>query len=373
MSRTSLLPAATARRLAAEVLRGGGGKHAADADRADDGVGVVGVQEVCGLWAGMGSIYEVTACGGESFMVKRVRCGADVTSRSDLRKRDSYHVEAAFYGSGGVARELLAAGCVVPTPLRVEIDPHSNDVTICMSKLEGGGGGGGLGPTRSKAVLSWLARLHALFWGAARADNAVARGLQPQGSYWHLDTRPDEHAAMPRRGWEGRLRLAARSIDRRLKASPFQTVVHGDLKDANIMFATDGTPQIYDFQYAGKGACGRDLAYFLTCGSDCATSMPEIVGLLEHYRKELTRLLTTAAAEGAAGSSGPPPPTADQLMDLVLLSIADLGRWMSGWGWWGHDRRELITSGVLDVLDGGNVLRTEAEYSARMAAAFPVP
>ena len=50
-----------------------------------------------------------------------------------------------------------------------------------------------------------------------RADEAVAGGLHPQGGYWYLDTRPDELQAMPRHGWEGRLYLAARAIDERLK------------------------------------------------------------------------------------------------------------------------------------------------------------
>lgn len=44
--------------------------------------------------------------------------------------------------------------------------------------------------------------------------------------YWHLDTRPDEHRRMSGSGWMGRLKLAARAIDLRLKAVP-QT------KDAN--------------------------------------------------------------------------------------------------------------------------------------------
>ena len=71
---------------------------------------------------------------------------------------------------------------------------------------------------------------------------------------------------MPTRGWEGRLRLAARAIDERLKADPMQSVVHGDPKDANFYFAADGTPQLYDFQYCG--ACpAKDVAYCLCCGS----------------------------------------------------------------------------------------------------------
>ena len=64
----------------------------------------------------------------------------------------------------------------------------------------------------------------------------------------YLDTRADEFDSMPTRGWEGRLRLAAKAIDARLKADPMQSVVHGDPKDANFYCAADGTPQLYDFQ-----------------------------------------------------------------------------------------------------------------------------
>ena len=59
-----------------------------------------------------------------------------------------------------------------------------------------------------------------------------------------MDTRADEFDAMPTRGWEGRLRLAARAIDERLKADPMQSVVHGDPKDANFYFAAGGSAQI---------------------------------------------------------------------------------------------------------------------------------
>jgi hypothetical protein len=80
--------------------------------------------------------------------------------------------------------------------------------------------------------------MHAEYWGA-RADAAVAPtpegGLQTQGCYWYLDTRPDEHAAMPTRGWEGRLRLAAKAIDLRLKSDPLQTICHGDAKKENML------------------------------------------------------------------------------------------------------------------------------------------
>ena len=62
-------------------------------------------------------------------------------------------------------------------------------------------------------------------------------------------------------GWMGRLKLAARAIDLRLKADAMQTVCHGDAKGANIVFATGeggrAIPLAHDFQYCGK-ACAAE-------------------------------------------------------------------------------------------------------------------
>ena len=115
--------------------------------------------------------------------------------------------------------------------------------------------------------------MHALYWGDARADAAVASGLNPQGTYWYLDTRPDEYNKMPTDGWEGRLKLAAKAIDERLKDDPHQTIVHGDAKNANMYFNPGGggdeTPRVsvYDFQYCGKANPMKDLAYLVTCSA----------------------------------------------------------------------------------------------------------
>ena len=386
----------------------------------DDAAEATSVRKVCGLWAGMGSILEVTVTPpSPPFIVKLIDCGDDVSSLSDRRKRDSYQCEAAFYSAGGPATDLLAAGLAIPRPLYVERQGE-NGVVICMTKLEGGGGRrpSFSAVAESKSVLSWLARLHSMYWGSTLADVAVARGLQPQGSYWYLDTRPDEHDQMPRRGWEGRLRLAAKALDERLKASPFQSIVHGDMKSANIMLASSGTgtggsmlpqPQIYDFQYCGKAACGKDLAYFLTCGSDCDASDEE--QLLAHYHANLVALLSggscseerktsdkggddgdgskggdagssscssgssSSGGEAAAAAAAAPAaraPTLDELKTLVRLSIADLGRWMSGWGWWGRDREQVIRE-VLDQIDGGKALESERAYVEAIFKAFPLP
>ncbi len=200
----------------------------------------VETRSVARLWAGMGSVVElkVSAPTPLAVIAKRVAwsaVSADTLAIGDRRKRDSYVVEANFYGNGHAER-LYRAGCRLPRAITAQHRPDG--ITIVMSKVQGERAH--LGHAESCAVLTWFARMHAEYWGA-RADAAVAStpegGLQAQGCYWYLDTRPDEHAAMPTRGWEGRLRRAARAIDLRLKADPLQTICHGDAKDANMVFA----------------------------------------------------------------------------------------------------------------------------------------
>jgi hypothetical protein len=73
-------------------------------------------------------------------------------------------------------------------PRALAVESRSDGITIVMTKLRGRSGGSMMA-AETRAVLSWLARMHAEFWGA-RADVAVREGgLQAQGCYWYLDTR----------------------------------------------------------------------------------------------------------------------------------------------------------------------------------------
>ncbi len=324
---------------------------------------VSSVRSVARLWGGMGAVYEITlALSPEPIVIiaKRVSLPSRCTSIGDERKRVSYHCEAAFYANGH-AEALLREGCAVPRPLLVE-DRGSAGLTICMTRLVGRSPS--MDEAATRAAMVFLARMHARHWGAARADEAVGAGLQPQGTYWYLDTRPDEHEAMPRRGWEGRLRLAARAIDARLKADPMQTIVHGDAKDANMLLLAGGEAAFYDFQYCGKAPPTKDLAYALTCASD----VPALEArMLSCYRDELCARLRSDAHRPPAA----PPPTLAQLEASLELAYCDLGRWMSGWGWWGNDLRDKIEP-VLDRLDGGKPLKSEAAYEEAVRREFPI-
>lgn len=85
-------------------------------------------------------------------------------------------------------------------------------------------------------------------------------GLWPQGTYWHLETRPDELEALN----EPALKHAAHKIDKVLRDCRYHTIVHGDAKLANFCFSDDGTKvAAVDFQYVGGGCGMKDVAYFI--------------------------------------------------------------------------------------------------------------
>ena len=340
--------------------------------------------QIAGLWAGMGSIVELAADRCDPIIVKRIRPGA-CASLGDQRKKASYEVEANFYSPGGAADALAAFGARAPRALRVERDRAG--VTICMTKLPGAMASR-VGDAEARAALAWLARLHGRYFGRARARAAAAAlGLQPRGTYWYLATRPDEHAAMSDRGWEGRLKRAARAIDARLAAEPLAGVVHGDAKAANLALGrgADGAlaAAFCDFQYTGAAAVACDLAYFLCCAADdaaaCAGGAAERA-LLAGYCEELARAAAeAAAADAAAGGDAArlpppttPPPSPEALRDSLDLAFCDLARWMAGWGTWGNDLSARV-GGVLDRLDGGRDLGSEEAYDEAVRRVFPLP
>ena len=111
-----------------------------------------------------------------------------------------------------------------------------------------------------QVCLTWLAHFHATFLGKQPEH------LWPIGSYWHLATRPEELKSLPDRA----LKNAAKAIDAKLSASPYQTLVHGDAKLANFCFSLDGRQvAAVDFQYVGGGCGMKDVAYFIdSCVSE---------------------------------------------------------------------------------------------------------
>ena len=167
---------------------------------------------------------------------------------------------------------------------------------------------------------------------------------------------------MGQSGWLGRLTLAARAFDLRLKADAMQTCCHGDAKGANILNATrdDGTaePLVHDFQYCGKACAAKDLAYLFN------VNWADEPRLLSVYHGELSRLLL---------AQGDTPPRMEALRTSLELALADWRRFSEiGLGGWGDTSANRRVIALLDRLDGGSKLADEQAYIDAVAREFPL-
>lgn len=274
------------------------------------------------LWSGYGEIgrYLVEKDGiKKSYVVKHIDLSNPGNhprgwngSSSHQRKIKSYQVEAAFYS-------LYSAVCSdksrIPKFYHFEQDEQQsfivledlNQAGFDLRKTE-------LNLDEVKVCLSWLANFHSKFLNI-QPDN-----LWLQGSYWHLDTRPDEFYEME----DVQLKMFARDIDSELKNAKFKTIIHGDAKLANFCFSETSVAAV-DFQYVGGGVGVADVAYFLgSCLSDDELSQYE-TELLNYYFNALKedskqRLNTEELVE-----------LETEWSRLYNWCIADFQRFLNGW------------------------------------------
>lgn len=186
-----------------------------------------------------------------------------------------------------------------------------------------------------KACLSWLAHFHSLFLGVA------PEGLWPVGTYWHLETRPDELEAMD----DAKLKAAAGDIDRILNECRFKTVVHGDAKLANFCFSQSGQDvAAVDFQYVGGGCGMKDVVYFLGSCMEERECEKRVPGLLDFYFTELKRSVKKDVDFVALE---------EEWREMFAFAWTDFHRFLLGWmpGHWkiNHYSKQL-TKEVLNKL-----------------------
>lgn len=207
------------------------------------------VQQVQRLWSGYGAILRLHLIGRAPVILKRVAppAGSGIGHHRKLR---SYEVERAWYAGPA---ERCDATCRVPR--RLACEAPGGETWLLLEDLDAAGFPGrsrGLTPGELSAALRWLAAFHATFLGEAPG------ALWRRGTYWHLETRPDELAATR----DAELRRAAPVIDARLEAARHRTLVHGDAKPANFCFGPAAAAAV-DFQYVGGGVGVQDVAYLL--------------------------------------------------------------------------------------------------------------
>ncbi len=306
------------------------------------------IEKIQALWSGYGSILRYGLEGGHysTVVVKHVslpKAGRHPQGwNSDLghqRKVRSYKVETAWYENWS---HRCDNSCRIPRCLNVE---HVGDeVVMVLEDLDSAGY-----PLRHSRIdwalielgLSWLANFHAEFLG----ENP--EGLWKVGTYWHLDTRPDELKALG----NSPLKRAAAKMDMLLRQSPYQTFVHGDAKLENFCFSHDGKEvAMVDFQYTGRGCGMKDVAYFLSsCLSEAECEKQE-TRLLDSYFNSLRDALLLRKKSDIADS------LEEDWRHLYPIAWADFHRFLQGWspGYWqpgGYSER-LTRNVVENILNG---------------------
>ena len=320
----------------------------ADHDRIRAAAGASGILRetlVQSLWSGYGALARVDLEGSDhaSVVVKRVRWPTDrahprgwSTSRGHARKVRSYAVEAQFYRDHA---PRCGPRCRVPALLASE--SVDDGVLLILEDLDAAGFARRprhIDDAGIDAALRWLAHFH-----AAHLDDAAA-GLWPVGTYWHLDTRPDELAVLG----DTPLARAAGAIDRALRDSPHQTLVHGDAKLANLCFSNAGDDvAAVDFQYVGGGVGIKDVAYFLGSALDEDALADRDEALLDTYFGHLDRALDEAGHRARADA------VIADWRRLYPLAWTDFYRFLAGWSpghWKIHDYTRRLADEVLAAL-----------------------
>jgi len=294
-------------------------------------IAATGAQSVCevgvlqSLWSGYGSIvrYKLIGAERESVIVKHISPPTEAnhprgwnTDISHQRKLRSYAVETAWYTNYA---SRCVDGCRVPECLAVE--SAGSEVVIVLEDLDAAGY-----PVRKSdvseaelfACIDWLADFHACFLFTKPKE------LWESGTYWHLETRPDEMKVLAEN--DAALHAAAAAISRRLRASPFQTLVHGDAKLANFCFSQCGSGvAAVDFQYVGGGCGVQDLAYFVgSCLSeeDCASMESRILdGYFSALREAIKQSKVVCDIDALE----------DDWRALYPVAWTDFHRFLKGW------------------------------------------
>ena len=326
------------------------------------------IESIQSLWSGYGEIarYQLTGSKIATVIVKHVQlpqmhssCASHPrgwnTDRSHQRKIKSYQVESHFYRDYSALCNASRSNnsnssCRVPTCYGLEA--KDDQFIMVMEDLDANGFSERITEANlhhMKACLGWLGHFHARFMQHSIAPDNQPKpfkpeGLWPIGSYWHLDTRPDELAALE----DIPLKNAAHKIDHLLNDCPFQTLVHGDAKLANFCFSEDGHEvTAVDFQYVGGGCGMKDVAYFIgSClhEDDCEALEEE---LLNTYFTALSNALKVHQPEINASA------VEQAWRPLYDVAWTDFHRFVKGWSpdhWKIHSYSERLAQRVIERL-----------------------
>lgn len=267
------------------------------------------------LWSGYGKIIRVGLKNAsvENVVIKHVQLPTYInhphgwnTDIGHQRKVKSYNVETKWY-------ETYSKNSVARLPQCLAIETQEDEVLIVLEDLDEAGY-----PLRKKDVgweeisscLAWLAKFHASYLGEA------PDGLWKVGTYWHLETRPQELTVLN----DQRLREAAPFINEKLNTCEYKTFIHGDAKLANFCFSKDIQVAGLDFQYVGGGCGMKDVTYFIgSClnEKECERLEAQILDTyFEHLQSEFEERNEALETEWRS---------------LYRVAWADFHRFLKGW------------------------------------------
>ncbi len=284
------------------------------------GIGeLVSIEKIQSLWSDYGAIYRIYLSGGakSSVILKYIDLSQKgehprgwAGNQSHQRKLKSYRVEWAWYQhyAGRLPTQikvpdLISAGEEghVQWMILEDLSPKFPDLKQACNLTE------------AESVVKWLAGFHANF------IHAVPDKLWQTGTYWHLNTRPDEWDAMD----QSELKARAGEIDQVLGSAHYQTIVHGDAKVANFCFGENDRVAAVDFQYVGGGVGVKDVAYFLgSCFSSEACELYED-HLLDYYFAVLRQAMAMQDVDVEKLEA--------EWRELYPLAWADFNRFLLGW------------------------------------------
>ncbi|MCC4781276.1 aminoglycoside phosphotransferase family protein [Vibrio lentus] len=286
------------------------------------------------------------------------------TKLSHQRKVHSYQVETAWYQS---FTQQWDERCPVPVGLQCELQENewlivmqdlaeigfpltsqfdvlavSDDLATKHTQSELAFGYTLEEQKQRDACLKWLANFHAKH---IHIDQEKSASLWEIGTYWHLDTRPDEFNALA----DLPLKNQAQHIDRLLRECPYPTLVHGDAKLANFCFDSESqNAAAVDFQYVGLGCAMKDVALFMSSAvrpQDCAELESQ---MLETYFRYLEEALTYYQ----------PQLSIDEIeaawRPMFYVAWADFQRFVKGWSpehWKINPYTEQLTQTVIEQLE----------------------
>ncbi len=291
--------------------------------RSEFGSDIFKIEDIQTLWSGYGMIMRYGLNNGDrdSIVIKYIKLPDQGlhprgwnTDLSHQRKIKSYQVETAWYRDWA---ELCDSSC--PIPQCFVLESSNDEFLIVLEDLDASGFSvrrNSVSITEMQVCLKWLANFHSIFMGKEPA------GLWSVGTYWHLDTRPDELDVMD----DVELKQAATRIDKKLRMSPYQTFVHGDAKLANFCFSSDGQKvAAVDFQYVGGGCGIKDVAYFIgSClhEEEC-----------ERYEEKLLDWYFASLNEALMKRKSPinPVDIEEDWRALFPVACADFNRFLKGW------------------------------------------